>query len=233
MKIISNIEEAMLHISANTPNWVQEVYDRTGIWTKYIQTGNGSYITLVNKCGFSQIDDVFDDHDKENEFADIHTIEELIDCITSSNSYSTVLQDSKIGLFYKSELFWGIVDFIILPKRTDPQRLLFPFTEKDDYRIEHLLVRGEDLEFFFDLCGYTQNCSSIKVRNNLGIKECITQIADQMEEWVVDITNDNCSAYDKNDEKIVYRKFVPEFRNDIKVPESLNELIKRYNEVFN
>ena len=232
MKIISNIDEAILQISASNPNWVQEVYDRTGIWTKYEQTENDSCIILINKCGFSCIDDVFDDLGEENEYVDVHNIEELIDCITCSNSYSTVLQDSKIGSFYKSELFWGIVDFIILPKRTDSQRLLFPLYEKDDYRIEQLLVRGEGLEFFFDICGYCRNSGILKLRNNLEIKECIAQIADQMEEWVVDITTDNCPVYDDNDVKLVYRKFVPEFKREIIVPESLSELINRYNEVF-
>ena len=37
MKIISNIDEAILHVSASTLNWVQEVYNKTGVWVKYIQ----------------------------------------------------------------------------------------------------------------------------------------------------------------------------------------------------
>ena len=233
MKIISNIDEAILHVSTNTPNWVQEVYNKTGVWVKYTRNNSGSNIVLINKCGFSNIDDIYDDCDERKEFVSVHTIDDLIDCVINSNSYSTVLQDSKIGHFFKSELFWGIVDFIILPKRSDPQRLLFPFSEQDDYRIERLIVRGDDLEFFFDICGYTKNSGIIKVKNDSEIKECIAQIADQMEEWVADITMDNCPAYDDSDEKIVYRKFVPDFRNDILVPESLNELIKRHNEVFN
>ena len=232
MKTISNIDEAISHIVANNPNWVQEVYDRTGIWARYYQSSNGSYISLVNKCGVSSINDEYSDVNEKNESVKVYTIDELIDCIISSDSYSTVLNDSQIGLFSKSELFWGIVDFVILPKRTDPQRSVFPFIEKDDYRIEQLLVRGDTLELSFDLCGYTRNSSIININHNLGIKECIAQITDIMEEWVVEITSNNCPAYDENDEQIVYQKFAPEFKKEIKVPESLSELMYRFKEVF-
>lgn len=116
MKAINNIDTLIERLSLIDKDWQRIIYDKTGVILS-------ERLSLVSNCGSVYLNDedlYYDDDNDEIEYCEINSIDEAISYIQAMKSSVDRLQDVSYGKFTKSELFWAILERILLrPKNFD------------------------------------------------------------------------------------------------------------------
>ena len=110
MKAINNIDTLIERLSLIDKDWQRIIYDKTGIILS-------ERLSLVSNCGSVYLNDedlYYDDDNDEIEYCEINSIDEAILYIQAMKSSVDRLQDVSYGKFTKSELFWAILERILL-----------------------------------------------------------------------------------------------------------------------
>lgn len=211
------------NLEAENSNWQQVIYDATGILVSYISRGKNKWIQLISNCGYVDLDWIGD----EENGTDPTGISEMIDYLSQEDDQLDLLRDAQVNDYKKSDIFWGLYDCVILPKRTSGQRQKFnsPVEQADgslcfnhdDYYIRTLSLEGESIIWDYDLVDYEDNCGETKILG-VSLEQCITIITAELEEVVKSISNENTISDDS------YVMFAPDFSLKRSVPSSLAEL---------
>lgn len=111
MKAIKNIDSLVSRMASINNQWQRIVFDSTGVILLENLTlfGNCGYISLDQDSDYSYVSGV-----DTTEYCEINTVAELVSYIKEMESYSALLVDQSFGKFTKSELFWGIYEWILL-----------------------------------------------------------------------------------------------------------------------
>lgn len=110
MKAINNIDTLIERLSLIDKDWQRIIYDKTGVILS-------ERLSLVSNCGSVYLNDedlYYDDDNDEIEYCEINSIDEAISYIEAMKSSVDRLQDVSYGKFTKSELFWAILERILL-----------------------------------------------------------------------------------------------------------------------
>ena len=110
MKAINNIDTLIERLALIDKDWQRIIYDKTGIILS-------ERLSLVSNCGSVYLNDedlYYDDDNDEIEYCEINSIDEAISYIQAMKSSVDRLQDVSYGKFTKSELFWAILERILL-----------------------------------------------------------------------------------------------------------------------
>ena len=111
MKAINNIDTLIERLALIDKDWQRIIYDKTGIILS-------ESLYLVSNCGSVHLEDeslYFDEDNDEIEYCEINSIDEDISYIEAmKSSLDGLLQDVSYGKFTKSELFWAILERILL-----------------------------------------------------------------------------------------------------------------------
>ena len=111
MKAINNIDTLIERLALIDKDWQRIIYDKTGIILS-------ERLYLVSNCGSVFLEDeslYFDEDNDEIEYCEINSIDEAISYIeVMKSSLDGLLQDVSYGKFTKSELFWAILERILL-----------------------------------------------------------------------------------------------------------------------
>ena len=110
MKAINNIDTLIERLSLIDKDWQRIIYDKTGVILS-------ERLSLVSNCGSVYLNDedlYYDDDNDEIEYCEINSIDEAISYIQAMKSSVDRLQDLSYGKFTKSELFWAILERILL-----------------------------------------------------------------------------------------------------------------------
>lgn len=110
MKAINNIDTLIERLSLIDKDWQRIIYDKTGVILS-------ERLSLVSNCGSVYLNDedlYYDDDNDEIEYCEINSIDEAILYIQAMKSSVDRLQDVSYGKFTKSELFWAILERILL-----------------------------------------------------------------------------------------------------------------------
>ena len=110
MKAINNIDTLIERLSLIDKDWQRIIYDKTGVILS-------ERLSLVSNCGSVYLNDedlYYDDDNDEIEYCEINSIDEAISYIQAVKSSVDRLQDVSYGKFTKSELFWAILERILL-----------------------------------------------------------------------------------------------------------------------
>lgn len=110
MKAINNIDTLIERLSLIDKDWQRIIYDKTGVILS-------ERLSLVSNCGSVYLNDedlYYDDDNDEIEYCEINSIDEAISYIQAMKSSVDRLQDVSYGKFTKSELFWAILERILL-----------------------------------------------------------------------------------------------------------------------
>ena len=111
MKAINNIDTLIERLALIDKDWQRIIYDKTGIILS-------ERLYLVSNCGSVFLEDeslYFDEDNDEIEYCEINSIDESISYIEAmKSSLDGLLQDVSYGKFNKSELFWAILERILL-----------------------------------------------------------------------------------------------------------------------
>ena len=113
MKEINNIDTLIERLALIDKDWQRIIYDKTGIILS-------ERLSLVSNCGsvYLNDEDLYYDEDNEDnyeiEYCEINSIDEAISYIEAMKSSVDRLQDVSYGKFTKSELFWAILERILL-----------------------------------------------------------------------------------------------------------------------
>lgn len=110
MKAINNIDTLIERLSLIDKDWQRIIYDKTGVILS-------ERLSLVSNCGSVYLNDedlYYDDDNDEIEYCEINSIDEAISYIQEMKSSVDRLQDVSYGKFTKSELFWAILERILL-----------------------------------------------------------------------------------------------------------------------
>lgn len=110
MKAINNIDTLIERLALIDKDWQRIIYDKTGVILS-------ERLYLVSNCGIVYLDDedlYYDDDNDEIEYCEINSIDEAILYIQAMKSSVDRLQDVSYGKFTKSELFWAILERILL-----------------------------------------------------------------------------------------------------------------------
>ena len=110
MKAINNIDTLIERLALIDKDWQRIIYDKTGIILS-------ERLSLVSNCGSVYLTDedlYYDDDNDEIEYCEINSIDEAISYIQAMKSSVDRLQDVSYGKFTKSELFWAILERILL-----------------------------------------------------------------------------------------------------------------------
>ena len=111
MKAINNIDTLIERLALIDKDWQRIIYDKTGIILS-------ERLYLVSNCGSVFLEDeslYFDEDNDEIEYCEINSIDEAISYIEAmKSSLDGLLQDVSYGKFTKSELFWAILERILL-----------------------------------------------------------------------------------------------------------------------
>lgn len=110
MKAIKNIDTLIDRLALIDNDWQRIIYDKTGVILS-----ERHY--LVSNCGSVDLDDenlYYDENNDTIEYCEINSIDEAISYIKAMRSSLDRLQDVSYGKFTKSELFWAILERILL-----------------------------------------------------------------------------------------------------------------------
>ena len=113
MKEINNIDTLIERLALIDKDWQRIIYDKTGVILS-------ERLDLVSNCGIVDLvyEDLYYDEDNEDndeiEYCEINSIDEAISYIEAMKSSVDRLQDVSYGKFTKSELFWAILERILL-----------------------------------------------------------------------------------------------------------------------
>ena len=110
MKAINNIDTLIERLALIDKDWQRIIYDKTGIILS-------ERLYLVSNCGIVYLDDedlYYNEDNDEIEYCEINSIDEAISYIEAMKSSVDRLQDVSYGKFTKSELFWAILERILL-----------------------------------------------------------------------------------------------------------------------
>lgn len=110
MKAINNIDTLIERLSLIDKDWQRIIYDKTGVILS-------ERLSLVSNCSSVYLNDedlYYDDDNDEIEYCEINSIDEAISYIQAMKSSVDRLQDVSYGKFTKSELFWAILERILL-----------------------------------------------------------------------------------------------------------------------
>lgn len=113
MKAINNIDTLIERLALIDKDWQRIIYDKTGVILS-------ERLNLVSNCGIVDLvyEDLYYDEDNEDndeiEYCEINSIDEAISYIEAMKSSVDRLQDVSYGKFTKSELFWAILERILL-----------------------------------------------------------------------------------------------------------------------
>ena len=110
MKAINNIDTLIERLALIDKDWQRIIYDKTGVILS-------ERLSLVSNCGSVYLNDedlYYDDDNDEIEYCEINSIDEAISYIEAMKSSVDRLQDVSYGKFTKSELFWAILERILL-----------------------------------------------------------------------------------------------------------------------
>lgn len=115
MKAIANIKNLPILLSNENQSWKQKVFDLTGVIPNFDSKRNS--MILYSNCGYIDLDIdaeyMYSNGVNNTEFCEIKSITELVDYIKNMESYKGLLIDESLGLFTKSDLFWGVWTAII------------------------------------------------------------------------------------------------------------------------
>ena len=110
MKAIKNIDTLIERLALIDNDWQRIIYDKTGLILS-----ERHY--LVSNCGSVWLDDenlYYDENNDTIEYCEINSIDEAISYIKTMKSSLDRLQDVSYGKFTKSDLFWAILERILL-----------------------------------------------------------------------------------------------------------------------
>ena len=110
MKAINNIDTLIERLALIDKDWQRIIYDKTGVILS-------ERLYLVSNCGIVYLDDedlYYNEDNDEIEYCEINSIDEAISYIEAMKSSVDRLQDVSYGKFTKSELFWAILERILL-----------------------------------------------------------------------------------------------------------------------
>ena len=110
MKAINNIDTLIERLALIDKDWQRIIYDKTGVILS-------ERLYLVSNCGIVYLDDedlYYNEDYDEIEYCEINSIDEAISYIEAMKSSVDRLQDVSYGKFTKSELFWAILERILL-----------------------------------------------------------------------------------------------------------------------
>lgn len=110
MKAINNIDTLIERLALIDKDWQRIIYDKTGVILS-------ERLYLVSNCGIVYLDDedlYYNEDNVEIEYCEINSIDEAISYIEAMKSSVDRLQDVSYGKFTKSELFWAILERILL-----------------------------------------------------------------------------------------------------------------------
>ena len=110
MKAINNIDTLIERLALIDKDWQRIIYDKTGVILS-------ERLYLVSTCGIVYLDDedlYYNEDNVEIEYCEINSIDEAISYIEAMKSSVDRLQDVSYGKFTKSELFWAILERILL-----------------------------------------------------------------------------------------------------------------------
>ena len=111
MKAINNIDTLIERLALIDKDWQRIIYDKTGIILS-------ERLYLVSNCGSVDLEDeslYFDEDIDTIEYCEVNSIDEAISYIEAMKcSLDGLLQDVSYGKFTKSELFWAILERILL-----------------------------------------------------------------------------------------------------------------------
>ena len=110
MKAINNIDTLIERLALIDKDWQRIIYDKTG-------RIRSERLYLVSNCGSVFLEDeslYFDEDIDTIEYCEVNSIDEAISYIQAMKSSVDRLQDVSYGKFTKSELFWAILERILL-----------------------------------------------------------------------------------------------------------------------
>lgn len=230
MRRINNIETLLKNLEAEDNNWEQIIYDATGIWISNIQGEKIGWTQLVSNCGYIILDWIIDDEQGD----DPASISEMIDYLSQDDEQLNVIKDATVNDYKKSDIFWGIYDCLIIPKRESGQREKYypPVIQadgtayfcEDDYFIRNFSFEDGTITWDYNLVEYEDNYGETII-DGCSFEQCICAITNDLEELVKSIIDDNEDIED------AYVMFEPDFSKKRAVPTTLEELKSRFDEL--
>ena len=105
------METLIARLSLMDKDWQRIIYDATGVILL-------ESLDLVSNCGCISLDEdsvySYASGADVTEYCEVNSIDEAIAYIKAMDSYSDLFQDVSYGKFSKAELYWGILERILL-----------------------------------------------------------------------------------------------------------------------
>ena len=157
MKAIRNMDTLIERLSLMDEDWQRIIYDKTGVILL-------ESLDLVSNCGCIHLDEdsvySYSSGVDMTEYCEINSIDEAIAYIKGMESYSDILQDVSYGSFTKAELYWGILERILLRPENfsnDGQEWgLYNIGKHEEHVVLHMaLIACDALDICLDISAET------------------------------------------------------------------------------
>lgn len=222
MKAIINKDQLDSILSREDPKWQEIVFSQTGVLTKFNKSNDGScYIDFISSCGYVDADDdavfTYCDGRYLSDYCHISSINDLVEFILNTESYSECLKDISLGSFTKSELFWNIYSQILRPTENLHNNC-------DEFILKSIRNESDgDITISLDFIGVDDVDISINNSDCSSLDKVLSCVLEQIKEICGDGENNFIKNY----------KIHPEYA--VTPPSSYNELlnyIERYRTLY-
>lgn len=192
MLSIKNIDLLNEKLSEDNPNWQEELYERTGVFCCKKTRG---YV-LYSSSGWVDLDSE-EEIPRDSDYI-VENVNDLVEYITSMDSFHTILSDKDYGKFKKSEIFIYLLYNLIIPTTNATHKKL----GIDDS--EHLsLFNIEDKGAYFTInFAYTERDSSyedIKLSESLTLLEVVDQLKNSISNCIEELKINIVLSIQEND----------------------------------
>ena len=185
MKAIKNQQNLALQLANETSDWQKLVYNATSVIPVSCKD---SSITLFGACGYIDLSDDavyrYSKNQDATDYCEILSVQELISYILAMESYQNILVDESLGLFSKSELFWGIWSTLISPK-TNQQRPDGSCTQ--DWGLYHIQLYNGHIDLHMPLIEYNDCSLWIDHIPHQSLSEALEAVAIEMNKVTEDL----------------------------------------------
>ena len=179
--MINDMHELEKNLDCENADWRKFVFEKTGVVVLPGADKAGNDWRLVSNCGESEFISLEYDYESNNDIAEnscIKSIADLIEHITESRTFRTVLQDVNFGTFNKSDLFWGI-QYRIMRQNCYKGNPL-----QQVYGMRAISKEGNTLWFDTSACGLDEIPGvEVEMKDGDTLTSVIEQVAQQLKEF--------------------------------------------------
>ena len=177
---IKNIDLLNENLSKYNLNWQEELYEKIGVFCCKKSQG---YV-LYSSSGYVDLD-CEEETTYDNDYI-VENVDDLVEYITSMDSFHTILSDKDYGKFKKSEVFIYLLYNLIIPT-TNATHQKFGIDDSEHLSLFNIEDKGDYFTINF---AYTERDSSyedIKLSESLTLIQVVNQLKNSISNCIEEL----------------------------------------------